>query len=219
MSSEEQLSLKKFDSLVSQNPSLMRMLERISVSTYEDFVDLLYDDLDWIVQQIQRNPELRQDDGEDRLTIEIVLLLNTQGYKASHDTKVGGHVDLLVEKDRFMWIGEAKVHSGYDYLWEGFLQLATRYSIGSSNQSHGGMLIYIRRSNTRNVMEKWRQTLSQKSLEDFSSEDCTRNSLAFFSSHKHERSGLPLRVRHMPVMLYFEPKDKSARKRQKNASA
>jgi hypothetical protein len=43
----------------------------------------------------QENPELRRNDGEDRLTIEIVNVLRGMGYNAGHETKIGGHTDLF----------------------------------------------------------------------------------------------------------------------------
>jgi len=109
-----------------------------------DFIRVLYEDIDKVIAQIQENPELRQNDTEDRLTIDIVNQLHILGYNASHDTKIGGHVDITVRKNGFLWLGEAKIYRDNTYLWEGFTQLTTRYSIGDSNQEHGGLLIYIR---------------------------------------------------------------------------
>jgi len=180
----------------------------------DDLIRNLYKDIDKVIFQIQENPELRQDDNEDRLTIDIVNPLRNLGYDVSHETKIGGHVDIAVRKNDFLWLGEAKIYRDNNYLWEGFQQLVTRYSTGDSNQENGGLLIYIiRHEDASSIMQKWQNYLLEKSLPGFSLRPCKMRSLAFISTHKHERSGQAFHVRHIPVMLHFDPKDKSGRAR------
>ncbi|MEQ9234453.1 HEAT repeat domain-containing protein [Coleofasciculus sp. E2-BRE-01] len=182
----------------------------------DNFIENFYKYLDKVISKIQENPELRQNDKEDRLTIEIVNQLGCLDYNVSHDTKIGGHVDITVRKNGFLWLGEAKIYRDNNYLWEGFLQLTTRYSSGDSNQEHGGLLIYIRDEDARSIMEKWQNYLLGKNLPDYSFRPCKIRSLAFISTHRHERSGQPFHVRHIPVMLHFAPNDKSGRSRKKS---
>jgi hypothetical protein len=182
----------------------------------DDSFGNLYKDLDKVIYQIQENPELRKNDKEDRLTIDIVNQLRILGYEASHDTKIGGHVDLTVRKSDFLWLGEAKVYRSNNYLWEGFLQLTTRYSIGDCNQNNGGLLIYIKDEYASSIMESWQNYLLEKSLPNYSVRPCKMRSLAFISTHRHERSGQAFHVRHIPVILYFAPKDKSGRGRKES---
>ncbi|WP_446875408.1 HEAT repeat domain-containing protein [Phormidesmis sp. 146-35] len=179
----------------------------------DDFIGQLYKDIDRVIYQIEKNPELRQQDGEDRLTIEIVGSLRSSGYRANHDCKIGGHVDLTVEQNDLIWLGEAKKYKDNNYLWEGFLQLTTRYSTGDTNQNSGGLLIYIFNEDAKSIMEKWQNYLLSKSLPDYSYKPCELRNLAFISSHRHERSGALFHVRHMPVLFHFAPKDKSGRRR------
>ena len=207
----ENLSLRELQNLEQYIPGLGRFPSRFLVTDYNQFIELLYKDIDDIIYQIQENPELRQKDGEDRLTIDIRDQLRRLGYDASHDTKFGGHADLLVKKGNFTWIGEAKIHSSYNYLWEGFLQLTTRYSTGDSNQRDGGIFIYIRQKNVSAIIEKWKNHMLSKELPDFNSEACENRELSFFSTHKHESSGQDFRIKHIPVILYFQPQDKSGR--------
>jgi HEAT repeat protein len=177
----------------------------------------LYKDIDKVIFQIQENPELRQEDNEDRLTIEIVNLLRNLGHEASHETKIGGNVDIVIRKNDFLWLGESKIYRGNNnYLWEGFLQLVTRYSTGDSNQENGGLLIYIFKKDASSIMQNWQNYLIKQSLPDFSLRPCKMKNLAFISTHKHERSGQAFHVRHIPVMLHFDPKDKSGRSRKKS---
>lgn len=215
----ENLSLSKINQLGidKQVPGLDGLIPRLLADNYQEFIEALYFDIDKIVSRIQRNPELHKNDGEDRLSIEIVNQLDCYGYKASHDTSIGGHADIVVEKKDFIWIGEAKIHSSYDYLWEGFQQLCTRYSIGDSNQSEGGILIYIKNKDAKSVMAKWQNHLVTKNLDNLVCNSCQNRSLAFFSIHKHTRSGLSFKVRHIPVMLHHDPQDKSGRNKKNTA--
>ena len=93
--------------------------------------------------------------------------------------------------------------------FSGFQQLCTRYSIGDSNQSEGGILIYIKNKDAKSVMTRWQKHLDTKNLQNLVCNSCPNLTLAFFSTHKHIRSGLAFKVRHIPVMLYHEPQDKS----------
>ncbi|MCP6759515.1 MAG: HEAT repeat domain-containing protein [Fischerella sp. CENA71] len=178
-----------------------------------NFIKNFYKDIDKVIYQIQENPELRQKDTEDRLTIDIVNLLCSLGYDSSHELKIGGHVDLAVRTSDFVWLGEAKKYRDNNYLWEGFQQLTTRYSSGDSNQANGGLLIYIFDEDASSIMEKWQNYLLKKDLPNYSFRPCKMRSLAFISTHRHERSGQPFHVRHIPVILHFDPKDKSGRRR------
>lgn len=190
-------------------PGLSGLIKRQTASNYEQFVDALYSDLDDVISIIQENPELRKNDDENRLTIDIVNMLRTIGYQAGHDTKIGGHTDISVRgKNNHLWIGEAKIHGAYEELLGGFKQLCTRYSTGDAQQNCGGMIIYIRNVKAASVVTEWRARLSQQGLEGYSERDCpVRADMGFLSTHTHERSGMPFHVRHVGVILRFDPKD------------
>lgn len=218
MSKIEKLSLKELQDLESYFPILADFPSRVLANTYIDFVDILYKDITTIVNDFQSNPQYYQDDSEDKLTYNFCTQLKRLGYDSSHGSTIGGETDLLVKSytsKEYMWIGEAKIHGSYDYLYEGFLQLNTRYSTGAYNQSDGGLLIYIRQKNSKLVIDKWKEHLSEKQLPSFDTKPCPNN-LDFFSVHEHETSGLPFRIKHIPIMLYFNPQDKSARQRKSN---
>ncbi|WP_052915367.1 hypothetical protein [Pseudomonas brassicacearum] len=196
-------------------PGVGLFFDRLLANTYEDFVNVLYKDLDAVLGGFQENPELLKKDGEDRLTIEIKRALRLLGYVATHDEKIGGHSDLVVrgKKDGFLWIGEAKIHSDYDYLYKGFQQLTTRYSTGDANQDCGGMLIYIKNNDAASVMAAWKAYLAKQPLENYTDAVCNeRPNFVFFSVHKHDRSGTPFKVKHIGVILGFDPKDRRVAK-------
>ena len=204
------LTLSQLKGFQDYIPELRNFPERILIRTYEEFISVLYKDIDAIVADMEENPELRNGDKEDRLTIEIKSFLKHMGYDASHDSKIGGHADLVVKKNNWLWIGEAKIHSTYDYLFQGFQQLTTRYSIGSHNNCEGGMLIYIHNQSVGKVMSKWKEHLEGRkedvcNLETF---ECPANPLSFYSTHSHQRTDQTFKVRHIPFNLYFAPQDR-----------
>lgn len=203
-------SLSDLCHLADHMPSVGNWPKRILADTYKAFVDVLNDDLDQIVSGFQLNPELLRDDGEDRLTTEIKRSLNLLGYTATHDEKIGGHSDLAVKgKKDFLWIGEAKIHSSYDYLYQGFQQLSTRYATGDHNQDCGGFIVYIKNLDAATVFSRWRVHLREKLITEYNEYDSDKRSdFVFFTTHKHDRSGRLFNVRHVGVILAFEPKDR-----------
>lgn len=193
------------------DPALKRYWDRISVKSYDDFLKILYADLDDIIALIQENRELRHNDSEDRITVDIVTSFKQWGYNASHETKIGGHVDIYVQRKKFKWMSEAKIYNGPAYILKGFNQLCTRYTTGDVNQDNGGILIYFKnQGNVKEYMDKWKNHLQDSSLPNFSCYPCNDRSLSFFSNHTHGVSGTNFVVKHIPVLLFFDPQDRSS---------
>lgn len=217
MKSLESMTLEELAKIGNLNPMYARMAERMLVGSYDDFIRVFYGDIDSCITEIERNRELRQDSSEDLLSVEIISMLKVIGYTATHEAKSGGHVDITVSHAKgYEWFGEAKKHSSYDHLFEGFLQLCTRYSTGSPDSKCGGIIAYVNNQDVAKVITTWKERLKSENLPDYTDWDCkVRSGLSFFSRHKHEVSGLPYTVRHMAVMMYHAPKDKSARNRGK----
>lgn len=205
------------------NPALGRSIDRHFVQTYDEFVEYLHADIDDALQALEMNPELRQGDAEDRLTIDLVNFLRARSYHASHEPKVGGHVDILVQSltHGFNWLGEAKIHSSYPIIFKGFQQLCSRYLPGTPNSNRGGLITYVFGKNCAGVISEWKAALPTFLDQPISVSPChsPRAPLSFISTHEHSGSGLPIVVRHMGVMLHFSPQDrevtKSARKPRK----
>lgn len=205
-------SIKQLRAII---PEFDQLLDRQYGDDYDCFIKVLYEDLDDAIRHIEGNRDARQGDTEDRTTEEIAGFLFARGYLASHDSMRSGHCDLTVaNRYGFEWLGEAKKHSDYDYLWGGFKQLTTRYSTATPSSSSGGMLIYIRTEKpASDVMSEWRSRLGNHGLPEYSDTDCgRRKGLTFYSIHKHEVSGLPYTVRHMGVLMKFDPKDRKPKK-------
>lgn len=219
------VSLNDFYALVQHNPVLKNMVRQQYVATYEEFVELLYETLDCAISQLQENPQHHQSDDEDALTDKIISLLRMAGYSATHGTSGGGSKDLTVRwrNPQWSWIGEAKKYRSLADVREGFLQLTTRYRNADPLYTQGGLLAYTYRPNAAKLLSEWMSEAAnvaettEVKLENFRVEDClTRPKLAYTSYHDHVASGLQCKIRHIAVVLYHHPEDKSARKSKKH---
>lgn len=184
-----------------------RVMEIQHPSSSREFLDRLYQELNVIIRNLERTSAVRQNDGEDRITLDIVLLLHQAGYNVTHDGYVNGHADISVTQDEFMWIGEAKVHDEYEWLFKGLRQLLNRYATGRADGS--GLLIYIKGQNASQVLAEWRQRLvaaGECALKFTEDADSTER-LVFWSTHTHASSGLDIKTKHLGVSLYFNPTD------------
>lgn len=198
--------LKKFALF---DKSVESFLNKLLCNSYDDFVKNVYKELETCIEFMEEDPSVRKNDGEDRLTTDIIHHFRAKGYHATHDEMIGGHSDIVIKHKDYMWLGEAKIHSNYKYLMQGFKQLCTRYSSGTNKNCNGGLVIYIRTNDASAVIDEWKKRLDSEQLPEYSSTQCdSRQELSFHSIHKHARSGLPYKVRHMGVVLGFDPKDK-----------
>ncbi|MFH5923822.1 hypothetical protein [Roseomonas xinghualingensis] len=182
-------------------------MEMFMATCHAERVTAVEKAIDHVAQNLTRTRHHRQHKDEDLLTNDIVTSLKDIGFQASHDTDIGGHCDVVVEgRENFLWLGEAKTHHDYDWLYKGFQQLSTRYSGGMPGQEAGGLIIYCYNQGVAQMMSSWKQHLVTQ-RPDIQTITCTANPLAFRSTHLHEVSGLSYMVRHIPVALYFDPKD------------
>jgi hypothetical protein len=218
------ISLAELDTLLGGDRHAVSAFKRMRIAregTYSDFVEQLYNDLDQAIYGLQASAELLQEDGEDRITLDILLQLRQHGYIAEHDSKTGGHVDLSVAYGPNSWIGEAKKDGNFQ---EGYLQLMSRYKPRSGDYSHnaGGLLFYfVDTQDARGKLDEWKENVRSQAV---ACNPCPRNVLAFFTEHKLVGPGTSFFVRTMAVSLYHRPLDKSglataARREAKKASA
>ncbi|OYQ39932.1 hypothetical protein CHU94_11365 [Rhodoferax sp. TH121] len=218
---DNSLTIEKLEALATQDVFLANMLRRLTVKTYSDFVEVLYDDLKLATERLEQNPQLHLEDEEDATTEKLLLILFGFQYQASHDAQSGGAVDITVElpKRGFKWIGEAKRFKSVADMREGYLQLSTRYSPGSGslNLVHGGLIGYLRRSRAAKHVADWKEHFKEQfDSEGTTYSDCNRRGpWGFITEQEHESLGVPFRVWHFCISLHFAPKDKSARSAKK----
>jgi hypothetical protein len=174
---------------------------------------IVEDAIDCIALEFGETPHHRSDRDEDGLTIDVVTSLNHMGLQATHDEDIGGHCDIVVRgEDGFLWLAEAKIHNAYDWLAKGYQQITTRYSTGMPGQDAGALIIYCKAANVKGIMDKWREHFAGL-FSDAVIVDCEKSALSFISTVTHARSGLPFRLRHIPISVWHDPKDKDVGKR------
>lgn len=158
-------------------------------------------------RHLSDNRHLNGKQSEDELSTQIVGMLEMAGIQASHDTQVGGHVDILVKaKDGFQWIGEAKIHGAYDWIDDGFLQLSSRYGLAQYGRDHGEVIIYHRGGKSAHVLNTWKAKLLEDRPEVTLVEDRVDPELYFRTTHECEGGGCTFFTRHKIVPLHFKPK-------------
>lgn len=161
--------------------------------------------------------------GENLINTTICEMLFSRGWLAEHETFVNGHGDIVVTLPYtdYLWLGEGKINNNNTHIYHGLKQLLYRYSTGLDNQTDGGLIIYIAKDGKSQpeILELWKsyftnkkETLPEDSKEMPYSpilrfESCPKNSLAFYTYHKHPSTEKEFCVRHMALELRFHPKD------------
>lgn len=171
----------------------------------QDLLEQVDPAIDHILQEFSRTPKERQGRTEDGLSIDLITSLKHLGFQASHDTTTGGHCDIVIDgRFDFLWLGEAKTHSSYDWLLQGFNQLDSRYATANKDQDRGGLIIYHFGERSDRVMDKWEEHL-RASREDVVIEERATGELEMRTRHTHTRTGRQYHVRHVIVSLYWNP--------------
>jgi hypothetical protein len=200
---------KTFKALLRLQSCGDRAIRRAAADTYEEFISVLYEDIDEIVESIEDASKHYVEDGEDKISTAIVSRLSDIGYFATHDRDINGHVDIVVQS-RFLnvkWLGEAKLDNGPAYLWGGWEQLTTRYSNSTPSNRCGGMLVYVKKSTALERLDSWAEKLHENKIQTYSKVPREkRGGLNFYTSIPHYRSGLDYEVRHITVCVQHDPK-------------
>ena len=214
------LSLKEFYALVEHNPVTRNMVRRQFVKTYDEFIDVFYEMLDYAIARLEENAQHHQGDSEDALTVKLTNLLQMAGFSATHGTTGGGNKDLTVSwlNPDWSWIGEAKKYKSLTDVKEGFLQLTTRYRNANPLYTRGGLIAYTFRPKAATLLKEWMDEAAKVAnetnvkLDSFRVDECARRpKLAYNSYHDHVASGLECEIRHLVVALYHLPEDRSGR--------
>jgi len=212
----DSVSVDEFNK-IKDDPIHKNMIRRALARTYEEFVDVLYDDLDFAISGLELNPQFHQNSDED--TISQFIIQGIRGYyRVTQGATGGGNKDITVEgrERNWMWIGEAKIYKSITDLREGWLQLTTRYKHVDPAKNAAALLAYTFRPDAITHLSTWRAALRGQKIENYKENDCARRTrLAFYSIHKHQDSGYDMPIRHIAINLSFAPKDKSARKSKK----
>jgi hypothetical protein len=169
-------------------------------SDEQQFVARLYAELKGIVERLEASAHDKQNDDEDKLTRYVVDMVHQTGYNATHDQDQKGHTDLIIWSQNFKWLGEAKRHRDYEWLFHGLKQIQT-YATG--REVGYGLLIYLFGTNAKAVMDEWRTRLSESSNSYVKSINDGTEPLTFWSIHQHQASGADMNTKHIGVSMYY----------------
>jgi hypothetical protein len=226
-----------FETLMS-TPEGKAKLQQVAKSldnSYSVFIDVLYARLKVIFNKLENSRDKHFSHDEDSITGVIAGRLEEAGYIATEQTKKNGAVDLTVQLDDHKWIAEAKIAYSNSKILEGLLQLLTRYV---TRDNHAGLLIYIKKPNSKRVLDDWKSYL--EGCDGLKSYIGKKNSevrddleyvlgnvgtsdienLSFNSKHNLV-SGTSINVQHFCADLYFNPGDISGNsgKKQREGNA
>lgn len=143
---------------------------------------------------------------EDALTAQLTGYLECLGLEA-RSARVGGNCDVTVRYGTtYLWLGEAKIFTGVSPVWDGYLQLTTRYRTELTRHSRGGMLLYCYKEPAAPLLAEWRATLTEQ-VEGIQIRDGVIE-LSFRSNEPVEPGVAPYQVTHFAFPLFHEPKDR-----------
>lgn len=185
-------------------------LKFVGNHTYDDFANLVERAITWCARQLSENPKDVSGSNENALTFQFVRSLRDLAFDASLDATVGGHCDLVVRYgDRYLWLGEAKIYTSYQWLAKGYLQLTTRYSTGEEGADRGGLLIYFKKGDAPKIMSEWSRQLgvrkSKRNGAEIKVSASSPPAASITSTQQHYRSGRDYRVKHFAVSIVWDP--------------
>lgn len=178
--------------------------------SWDDFEKLLHELLiNASTSMSESRNHLRYDDtSEDGYSAVLFYILS--GYKyyglnVSREANNGGHCDIVIEFGKYKWLGEAKKAKDYQWVYDGFLQLTTRYSVSDANSKSGGLILYCNQKKVNNFMTKWMMELKSR-FPQISKEECFNNDHNIkITTHSHNVSGNMYKVIHIPIYLNYSP--------------
>lgn len=184
-----------------------RMLRWQFASGHNDRIEILEEALDECYRRLVNGRKIDAEESETQLSKQVADMLSTGGIAARNEQDVNGHCDVVVEASSgFMWLGEAKVHGGYKWLEDGFLQLSTRYGTAMAGRDHGELIIYLRGEKALAVLTAWKKRLLESDSSISLTEGIEKPNLFFKTRHTCENSGCDFHVRHAIVPLTHNPK-------------
>lgn len=170
---------------------------------HQRFVELVESALERGIQELVKFKNLYAQHDENALNSTLVYGLRSMGFTAGFDTNVGGHCDIVIEAlGNLLWLGEAKIFTGVEWVAKGFHQLTSRYATSIDTHGHGGLVLYIRKGQTSKRAEAWRLHVTG---ELGSTLYCENGNFSFTTLTVIPATGATYKVRHFLISLQHEP--------------
>lgn len=204
---------------------LEEFLENIDPQGFEEFCRSVQLTLNSAIQSIEKNADKYYNLSEEQLSTTISLLIERSGYKTKNEPSNRGHIDIFVEKDGYEWFIEAKIAYNNNKIFEGLLQLTSRYL---TNQKSACLLLYFKKRDVKSDFTNWMKFIEEKEWAIYAKEndiyeDCDfsfkntvikSKSTCFgygFMSDLKTTAGEVVDIYHVGVNLYYKPFDVSGR--------
>lgn len=213
-----------FNALVDDG-HLDSFLDLIDPKGFDEFSRSVLLKLRESVNSLEVNADKYYNQSEEQLSTTIALLLESAGFKTKNEPSARGHIDIYVEKDGFKWLIEAKIGYNNTKIFEGLLQLCSRYL---TNQRSACLLLYFKKRNIKEDFQSWKDYLTNKTWLSYAStkgiaEDCElclsgtnikSDQYCFgygFISAVNSTAGEPIDIYHIGANLHYKPFDTSGR--------
>ncbi len=204
---------------------LESFVDTLEPKTFSEFEDALKKNLESVVLSLEKEGEQFYCFKEEQLNSTVASMLRTYGYTVDTESSHRGKVDITVRKLGFEWLIEAKIGHNNNYIFEGFLQLTTRYL---TNQESAGVLVYFQNDKPNTRFSNWCEYLNNNTWSKYAiSKGIEAACIELFSDCKCDLIASPTKKRantgvtlssgskssvdFFGVNLYFNPLDKSGR--------
>ena len=187
-------SLARYVALVeAHNPNLFRLL---SVTTERGFVEVTEEALELAIRRIESGSTHYRDLDERGLSRLLADFLSAAGYHAAAERDNNGHVDVVVEHafgGRWKYLGECKIHRGFQYHVDGCEQLLA-YCAGRELRAF--CLDFFKQPAMLERLSELRKRMDrEKPLQQVGPSGDHAMQGAFTTSHPHQ-NGAPIGILH-----------------------
>ena len=173
--------------LEAHNPN---MLELLQAKTEEAFIDATESAIERAIRTIESSAKQYSILDERGLSTLLADFLNLSGYQATAERNVNGHVDVVVEhtfSGRWKYLGECKMHKGFQYHVDGCAQLLG-YCTGREQRAF--CLDFFEVAGMFEKLAKLRQGMDSKApLMQLAPSSTHRIGGAFLTNHTHPSGG------------------------------
>ncbi|ENP0646463.1 hypothetical protein [Enterobacter hormaechei] len=200
-------------------------LDIIDPQGFDDFCRSVMLTLKGAIESLETNADKYYNLTEEQLSTTISLLIERSGFKTKNEPSNRGHVDIFVEKDDYKWLIEAKIGYNNHKIFEGLLQLTSRYL---TNQKSACLLLYFKKRDVKSEFDKWKTFIEKKEWVEYANannilEDCNfclndtkvkSDPTCFgygFMADVKTTAGEVVDIYHVGANLYYRPFDSSGR--------
>lgn len=197
----------------------------IEPSNYEEFLQSAIYAMKHCVAILEQSGNQYYSLGEEELNSLITGLMIGKSFNASAEKNRRGKIDITIEYDEYSWLVEAKLGKTNNYIFEGLLQILTRYA---TSEKDFGLLIYFQDKAPLTMFNKWCEYIDNEDWEIYAKKnDILDEVIDYIPKEKYRRiessnnmlaqrnmltsHGSNINIQYIGVNLYHNPLDRSGR--------